>query len=547
MNKTILKVIIVDDEFLIRELLVEKVDWNKLGCEIVLKASSALELYDYLDEYDADIIITDINMPVVDGLELAETVRSKYPHIRILILTGYNEFEYAKKGIDIGIDGYILKPIDEADIEEIIHKTILSIEKDMNKEIQIEQLMKIINDNKPHLKELFLKDLVSNAVNAEEVKKKSEFFDMDISGTFHQIIAIRFDNKDLVETSTEKKMIKLYRVRMILEELLGDKDGIHIFSKDGDDLLIYSHNNQVKMEQTLAFFLKSIKGSYAGHVYVGLGNVKDIVMKLSTSYHEAMEAAAYGHLQGKKSICHYSETGMIAENDMAEYDLEKVINQIKFYVKASLEKEALECMRELFEGIGVYYHVQDNNDLSYLHAQITKVISSLHFMVLSMELDSKTIMTSEEMIGLYQFGKLKKIQTIPEGIIFLEEVILKVIGALNKTLINRDAYIIDDIEKYIVEKLGDSQLSLTQTANDFYLNPCYLSRLYKQKTGTAFKEHIVNLRIEKAIELLKNTDMKVYEIAEEVGINDPNYFSVCFKKAMNMSVSQYRKDIKQKD
>lgn len=275
------KVVIVDDEYLIRELLEEKIDWTSLGCQIVLKASSGAEVLDYIDGEVVDLIITDINMPYMDGLEMARRVRGNFPKVKIIVLTGYSDFDYAKKGIEIGVEGFILKPIDKAEVEPVIEKTV-----------------KLIN---------------------EEHEKHIE----------HQ---------------------RLKEVNYTLEE----------------------------------------------------------------------------------------------EN----YDLEEKLVQAEADIEAK------------------------NN-----HGEKEE--------------------SSEN--------------------------------------------VIDAVNAYIEEHMTDSGLTMKGTADKFFLNPSYLSRIYKKKMGYSFKERLFQLRMEKAEELLKNTDMKVYEVGNRVGIEDPNYFSLCFKKYKDMSISQYRK------
>ncbi|QUI25385.1 response regulator [Vallitalea pronyensis] len=547
MTKERLHVVIVDDEYLIRELLSEKVNWESVGCKLVLKASSALEVYDYMDEHPIDILITDINMPIIDGLAMAKKIKENDSSIKIVVLTGYDDFEYAKTGIDIGIEGYILKPIDYEEIETVVKKMVADIYDELEKKIAYDILLERIENEKAYMRERIFLKLISQKVAIEPINEYGELYDIPVESEHHQIGMIDFFSKNSDNGSKIEAYKSMLKGKIILEEIIGarqESQQVYLFSDVNNMLYIYNANSHFNMVTVLNYYVKVLNQSGIKDMIIGISTMKDNITKLYDAAFEAKQALQMGRIQGNDTIFSMDDMGIMNEVDLDETYFTEELEQLKFYIKAGLVKEAIETVETLFRRISDCIRCMEHQREPFFRFQITRIISNLEFLTLSLDKNIQNCLNeSKKFKELHDFGNVYQVVTLSKGESFVKAYVTQMVTAINRYKRNLDTDIIAKVDRYIVEHLSDAELSLKGCAKTFFMNPSYLSRIYKQKKGLSFKEQIIKLRMEKAMERLRNKELKVYEVANEVGIIDPNYFSLCFKKYMKMSVTEYRKNI----
>lgn len=205
----LLKVLIVDDEHLVRNLLKKCIDWNEIGYEIVGEASNAHEALDLVDALRPDLIFTDIYMPFMDGLEFGKLVFEKYSNIKIVVLTGYEEFEYAKKSIKIGIADFLLKPINDDEIRRVALTMKEKIEAERNHRAEYDRMKKQLEENLPYLREKLLNKLIQNGMEDVDIHQELEYFHISLNPTFVQVAVIEATLSDVSSNSGEEERIVL--------------------------------------------------------------------------------------------------------------------------------------------------------------------------------------------------------------------------------------------------------------------------------------------------------------------------------------------------
>ena len=546
------KVVIVDDEYLIRELLHEKINWKKLRCEIVLKATCASEVMDYIEEEEVDLIITDINMPFIGGMEMAQRIRKSHPKIKIIILTGYNEFEYAKKGIDIGIDGFILKPIDKDEVESDIEKAVKKIDSERNQAIELHQLRQRLEEGKPYLKEKMFFDVVGGTVSEAAIAGKFERYSINSQADGYRIAVIQLAGKVEEQEMTE------YRCKIMVEGYFDtlngldnalEEDGqkVHVFADTSGQIHVLFTGTDIMVYDELMYCQRMIMENLGLEVKMGISSVKEHIGLLSDADTEAVNCLKFAFFEGSDAVCSYDDFNIDTEefNIIKErHHVDEKLLQLQFYLKSGLGTEVDNTLDDIFNS---YKKVLSRNlyeDSNYIHVQLARIISTIQQTVLSLSADTKEELEKDTRFNeLSNFGKISEVRMLSELGEWIKEYCAVILGCVSRNQISKDENVIDSINAYIYENIGNSSLTMKGTAEKFYLNPSYLSRIYKKQMGYSFKERLFNLRMEKAVELLKETDMKVYEVGNSVGIEDPNYFSHCFKKYMQMSVSEFRKKI----
>lgn len=533
------KVLIVDDEYLIRELLEKTVDWEKIGCEIIGKVSCPAEVYDFLDENKVDIIITDINMPVVDGVTMAKIIKQQYCKIKIIILTGYDEFEYAKSGIQIGIDDYILKPINEHEIEASILKVIKKIEIEERHDFEYKNLKEILQQNMPYLKEKFFLELLQNNVNPQDIHDRGQFLGFEFLSDFFQVGLVQLVLPLEHTLTEEERLLTIFRMKNTVEQHFKERSNIQILSDGQERIAIFSWNQHVNMLDELNCLLQIIKLNIGWDISLGIGGAKKTIDAIKNSYKEALSALQYKMILGNNLVIDFDDIGMVTEVDSVFAAIEESeLNQLLFFIKAGLKENAIECVEALYLKLSCNGQLQDKSCIGYVREQTTRIISVLYYMISSMNIQLMEITKENDW-----FETIYTLRSVPKAKEHVTLFVETIINHINKLQKHKVDDFITDMDKYIQDRIGDHELTLKGAADYFYINPSYLSRIYKQKKGISFKEYVNEIRMKRSIELLRTTNLKVYEIGESVGIPDPNYFSTCFKKYMDMSVTDYKKSI----
>ncbi len=532
MSNGILKLIIVDDEYLVRDLFKRCLNWEELNVEIIGEAAGAREALELIDQDIPDIIFTDIYMPYMDGIELSRIIKEKYPWIKIVILTGHEEFEYAKRSIQIGVTDFLLKPIHDDEIKKVVLDLKEKIITEWAEQDEYQHLKKQLTENLPYLKERFLNELLLNKFYSFEILEKLKYFQIEfVSNRFQvAVVEIFFDNYEK-SSGIEEQLLMGMQEMALVNEYFGNRSHIYIFFDYQQRIVLLNNDSEIDLSILLESIKLLLEKQLSCTVTIGIGRAYPNSKNIHYSYREAIEALNYKLLIGKDQIISYEELGFVfSNNSPGNYDNNE---EFAFFIKTGCSEKAANWLEQFF--------LEVSSDLSFS-------IDSLRaksFMILA------TIMNTIDGLGLRisdifennvdPYDQIFKNDTLPEMKKFLTELALTVSTVVKSLQDKKETKIIKDVQGYLIGNLSNEELSLTKTAKDFYLNPSYLSRIFKQTTGMTFVEFLTKIRMEAAIKLLRETDDKAYQIAEAVGIPDPHYFGVCFKKFTGMSINEFRK------
>jgi two-component system response regulator YesN len=529
-----LNVLLVDDEYLIRDLLKKCIDWKSLGMQIVSECSSAQEALDFIEQTVPDIIITDICMPFMDGIEFSEIVLEKYPHMKIIILTGYDDFEYAKNSVKIGITDFLLKPIDDDELTQILSKIKQKIEKEKAHQKEYSQLKKQLANYLPYIKEKFFNELLQNTLEDSELNDKLSYLQIPIIPDFFQISVIEPTPLSTPGTSTEeqKLLLRMQNMKMI-KKYFNNQLYIHIFFDTSHRIVILNNNIQIDLADNCEKIKNAILHQQNCTVSIGIGNSYIHSKNIKSSYKEACYALNYKVIVGKNELIHYSDIDFLTQKNW-QFDREE-LDAFSFYLKTGMKEKAVESLDCFFNTLQLGADITINP----IRIISSNIISVLLNTLIEINIDISDVF--EE--NTYPYEQIFKIDTLPDMKTYLKTLIDKVIAIIHKIHTNKTNSLISQIETYISDHSSDSDLTLAYVAKQFFLNPSYLSRIFKQEIGKTFSEYVLKVRMEQAITFYKETHLKTYEIAEKVGIPDPNYFSTCFKKYIGLSPTDYKRTI----
>ncbi len=519
------EVLIVDDEPLARDSLRYLIDWPEYGFNITAEAEDGKKALELMQRRHFSLVMTDIRMPTMNGLDFIAKLR-EFSDAQVVILSGYEDFEYARQGMKLGVNDYLLKPVDEDDLIEVLRR--------IGSAISEKQLLRRQYDlGLSALRDQFLRKLAHGQVNRRELEEQNRLLNLKGEEENYNCLIVEMDflsadNGNLTERDIE---LKSYAVRNVLEELC-DKKG-YIFEDSEDRYgVILSGSAGVWQEQSLREFAeeiaKAIKVNVKETVSIGIGDRRATCMlDVEDAFQEAEQALDGKFLRGNDSIL--SSTNALSremENAAIQALQEEVLESIKAY-KEDRMKDAIRRLWEEFRTGGV--------NGSHVRVMVLELLVQLLQLVKSYGANPNPLFQYEQ--GDYE--KVMKAKTVDELSTFAELKCMGVMLLLSRLKDMQPNSVVGTIKK-IVQENYHSNVSLRSVAQQVYLNPNYLGKVFKAGTDLSFNEYLLQVRMEKAKELLVRTDKKVYEIATDVGYGELDWFYKRFKSYAGISAGEYR-------
>ncbi|MEW9667294.1 response regulator [Ammoniphilus sp. 3BR4] len=528
------KVVIVDDDRIIRRGL-SSIPWEDIGFQLVGEASDGEMGLQVIAETCPHIVISDIKMPFMDGLEMAGSIKKNYPAIKVILLTGYDDFKYAQEAIKIRAFDYLLKPVDR---EVLIEKVKMAAS-----ELENEQkAQKQMNEGMPFLRQRFLKKLIHNQCRPDEIDKELEFLGVELKGPLFSAFLIKLD--DGLPHTGEKKddifgsEILKFCVYNICEEILDEEKCGIVFDSDRDELvLIYSSNEVPETASQHMYALaerirESVKMYLKKTVTIAMGRVHSNIPGISQAYEEARSAIEFRHLIGKDKVFSIADTGLPPNSNPDP--IKGIENELLLKVKLGLSLEAFAVIEELKNQLLSQKYIS----LHHVRLMATQIIVLL-FKEAEEWAEGWVDRHREDLTNHYH--EINQLQTVAEIVKKLESVVTSLVSYVNMKREGQKNATVDLAMRFIEENYFKEGLSLQDVAKEVHISPTYLSILFKQEKNINFSDFLFETRMKKAMELLRHQNLKTYEVAEKVGYGNPQYFSVSFKKYTGYSPLEFKK------
>lgn len=526
-----LKVMIVDDEEFARKFIISSLNWEAFGLEIIAEAASGLEALAILEEQTPDIIFMDIKMPYMNGLELSHFILQKYPHIKIVILTAFKDFNYAQKSIQIGVSHFLLKPVNPVELQSTVLKLKEQIAGEKRQWFELDHLKKLLQDNYAFLREKFLLDFLENSLSSPSTSRQLTYYFPEGIPEYIQVTLLEARGASFLELSEEEHLLQDMKTLEFIKKHLGNDARMEVLTDQKHHVILLSYSPESHMVPLCEQLQCSIHQLSGIHLTFGVGNAYSNFHQIGLSFQESLEALKFSQYIPSQSITIY-QNDIHVQNSVWRMERASLDN-VQFYIKAGLTEPLNELLPSL-------YLDTDHNLISTDNARI-----------LSMSLLSAGINVANDIgIPLHELSEQGTGSFMP---ILLEnssrDLCSKTITYLNRLTTsiasyrsNKSKSVLWDILQYIRKEMSNPELSLNAVADAFHMNGSYLSRTFTKELGFSFSKYLNRLRMEQAIQLLGTTDMKAYQIAEAVGIPDAYYFSNCFKKYTGKSIRDYKKE-----
>ncbi len=530
-----LKVFLVEDEFVVRQGIKNNIDWKSHGYDFCGEAADGELAFPMIQKLKPDIVITDIRMPFMDGLVLSRLIKKELPWVEIIILSGYEEFEYAKEGIKIGIAQYLLKPING---EELLKEVDAVSEKIRERHKENEIRDKYIKE----MEENFLKEqkdlfqyLVTGSKSAAQLLEMADRLDIDISAMWYNIVLIKIQS---TYHAYEEFSNSLIEIEEKLKEI-ADEASLLMFDRnlEGKALLFKGDSKEeiIKIQNGYLEKIKDMLMEYENVRYFGgIGIPVNRLGELTVSFEKASHAFAHRYLVNESLILKSEEVEQGVYIEKEKFNISNVNpkhidrNKIREFLKVGDKEEVIYFVDEFFKDLGT--NVMKSNMFRQY------IIMDAYFCVADFLEDIKIsrdeIETFDADSGILQSEKT--------AVNYIVRIIKKALELREKTASNRYGDIVGEVMDYIEQNYADEELSLNLLASHVNFSPNHLSMIFSQQTGKTFIKYLTDLRMNKAKELLRCTGKRSSSIAVEVGYRDPHYFSYLFKKTQGITPTQYR-------
>lgn len=535
-----IKVFLVEDEMVIRRGIKNSIDWEKEGYIFCGEASDGELAYPMIIKEKPDILITDIRMPFMDGLELCKLVKKELPNIKILILSGYDEFDYAKEAIRLGVTEYLLKPISSGKLLEALNGVSESIRREKEDKDLVRKYMEEMRENTEHEKQKFFEQMIAGNLSMADALETGKKYEMNLSAGMYNLLLFRFTLGEENRKSGELLGEAEYAIEKLTERL----EYVFEFQRgvEGWAFLLMADNEEQMSERVkeLSKDLEEIMKNYSTIAYFGgIGQPVARLRELEESFREAERALAARFTMELNRIISVEDIRMAQNVDTLDDieitsfgEIEKTRTMLEKFLNNGAEDE-------IDEFVDVYINeLPEENLKSVLMRQY--IIMDAYIVMMSFcekieGIEGEMQAQSEELKN-----SMKTSQTLEEIKNYIRMLLKKIIGVRDTISGRRYSDIIEIAKDQIRKTYMSDEISLNTIAAEVGMSPSYFSSIFSKEMGKTFVEYLTEIRMDRAKELLMCLSMKTSEIGYEVGYKDPHYFSYIFKKTQNCTPKEFR-------
>lgn len=530
-----LKVFLAEDEFIIREGIKNNIDWQAHGYEFCGEASDGELAFPLIQKTRPDILITDIKMPFVDGLALSRLVKKELPETEIIILSGYEEFDYAKEAIQIGVARYLLKPVNgETLLQEIDSVAEIILGKQKEKEIR-EKYQKEMEENSLRDQMDLFQHLVTGDCSMEELLSVAGKLDLKIMAPWYSIVLLKIQSMkhDYEEYSgsivvVDERIVKLAEPEHVLIFDRALEGRAFLFKADSEDeLLAYQKEYLGDVKEVLSSYMNL---RYFG----GIGTPVNRLREIPASFEDASHAFAHRYLVAESCIL---DSSLLMQEGAAEHE--------DFRISAVNPEQIDRTKMQEFLRTGdldeVVYFVDEffgKLDGGAMKSRIFRQYITMDAYFSIVDFLKGLGLQKDEIEAPDQDSSI--LQDEKSAMDYIVRIMEKALVLREKKASSRYEDVVSEVIHYIEDNYAQEELSLNLLASHVNFSPNHLSMIFSQQTGQTLIRYLTDYRMNRAKELLRCSSKKSSVISMEVGYKDPHYFSYLFKKTQGMTPTQYR-------
>lgn len=513
------KLIVVEDDRIIRRGICQSTQWDEHGFIVAGEAGDGEVALGFIEKEQPHVVISDINMPFMDGLEMGKRIKEISPKTRIIFLTGFEEFKYAQQAVKLKAFDYLLKPVDSEQLLNKAKEAAADWEQETKKEMRIIESL-------PYLQQKFFQELLKEGDQRMDVEKELVKLGVELEGPDFAAVLIHFPlglNDECKGKMTEISSSLFLRGNYSVMTIDSNESAILLSLKGECD------RRKAQLAQELFDSFNDLEQS----VTITLGRTYPNLFELGKSLLESRLAMELRHIMGTGRVFSFEDT--VSNNEETEDRFKELESELESQIKLGIPAKVSETLNQL----NIAIIEKKSVPLTDLKIFALKFSTMLFFEV---EKWKKEEIKSFHSSDVYK--DIMKMETLSEMIGILNQLILQWCDEMYKKEDRNHFSHVDSAIKYIKDHFHDSTLTLKKVAEFIHVSTPYLSNLFKLEKGFNFGDYLFEIRMKRAMEELREADSKTYEVCEKVGYNNPQYFSICFKKFTGYTPGEYKKQFK---
>lgn len=528
------KVIVVDDEALIREGICRKMDWGQIGYELAGRFENGQKAKEFLEQNPVDVVLTDICMPHMDGMELSEYIHINMPDVKVVIFSGFDDFEYAKKAIHFQVEEYLLKPVTAVELSELLVKLRMKIDEERKEKEKNQELSRVVNKNKIYLQSRALYKLLIGDSPIGECIKELEENGIFLGEKNFYIAVLHMQEKG---EKNQSALFQFIVYNMVLEIVAGRKLGYVGFGYESSIFIlfdsmeyegeVFTNEVSVCLEEIRSIILEKMQMG----IDIGVGRMVFSADEINISYQSALDSLESVYTVGTGKILWSEEMEAAREREL---EMSCEISQLVNAVRENRQKQITECIACI------------KKKISDRCVKKTKVSVYLQICAKALYQLAERCPGGVNQVSLLQEEKvllqIEQASCLEESSGVVENLARQLAKAYEMETGGEQNRIVMQAMEYICENYGRAELTLTEICTHFGVSVSRFSVNFKNRYDETFTEALTRIRMEQAKKLLSSTDLKNYEIAERVGFTDPHYFSIAFKKATGKTPTEWGRE-----
>lgn len=532
-------VIVIDDESLVRIGLKSMIDWSEHGFEIIGEAANGQAGYEMIKELKPDLVISDIKMPIMDGLEMIESVAKLNLNTKFILLTGFNEFELARQAMKLGVSDYIVKlELEQEKLIDTLNKVKDRLSNDIEKKHKSVKIEKLIRSNNYAVREEFFKKVIGKVItDSNEIKEELNYLDIKLDFENFSCAAIQLLDSGKLKSYEEEEINLLeFSILNIVDEIINDKlEGYTFKWIQNEYIIVFSDENnlssglaRMKIQAVAERIIVMLKQYFNVDVSVAVSNVYKGISNISKAYSECVFVLKQCFYTGTGKVAFFSDIYKESEHEKNDF-IRQVTNDIVKYI----DQNNTELIRETFESIiDVFNKCKVSKSWAYdMCAKIAYLIDSVF---------EKEEGALEQIFGEKEsiIEIILKLKSLQEMVMWLEKVEQGLCSYLERENQDQNNKVVAMAKKIVEENLQNT-INLSEVAERLNMSTGYFSTIFKKIAGVGFTEYVTEAKINKAKKLFKEGNYKIYEIAQLTGYENAYYFSKVFKKVTGMTPSEF--------
>ena len=528
-------VLLVDDEEDVIRIIMKKLDWESMGLVIIGHAANGVEALEMAEELSPDIVMTDIKMPYMDGLTLCKKLKELSRTIRVIIFSGFDEFEYAKEAIKMEAAEYLLKPVNAVELKEVFERVKNDLDRELDEKRNTDKLRAYYMESLPVLQESFYMALLEGRIAPEQIGRYMDSYQVQLQGPYYVVAVLHISQQSLEEESRMDPFLQAVSVRKFAEEQVEDRWRSRVVIYLGDIIMISQmHDREEMLEYTneMDRLCRMAKKVCNARITAGIGYLCDNLEQLPLSYQGAKQAVSYRVLYGNTRAISISE---VEPAEHVELNWEDVYST---YIQQIMKKVRVGEGDELEKAISQFTEWLSGEQISMQKYRIVmmELVAELFRFTASHNLNPENVFGGNGDV----YSQVLQMESAEVLDRWLRRVCTNLQNAVMNERQDSTKFFVKNAEEYVKEHFADQDLGVDEVCRKLNVSAAYFSTIFKKETGKTFVRYLTDYRMEKAVNMLMTGNEKTYVIAEKVGYAEPNYFSYVFKKQFGMSPSKYK-------